>query len=101
MIYFMENKKSEDEINFKYYKRVINDWCWYLTMIQLFPNDLKNATRDFYTVQYDEILSLPKLTGDLEKDKIIFENIVRNFFMKPQSITRQSMHSYDIYFNIF
>jgi hypothetical protein len=67
-------------------------------MIQLFPNELKNAQRDFYTVQYDEIKSLPKLTGELEKDKVIFENAVRNFFMKPDSITRQSLISYDIHF---
>lgn len=80
------------------YKRVIKEWTWYLVMIQLFPNELKNAQRDFYTVQYDEIKSLPKLTGELEKDKVIFENAVRNFFMKPDSITRQSLISYDIHF---
>lgn len=84
------------------YKRVIQEWIWYLVMIQLFPNELKNAQRDFYTVQYDEIKSLPKLTGELEKDKFIFENAVRNFFMKPGSITRQSLISYDIHFkNLF
>ena len=81
------------------YKRVIKEWTWYLVMIQLFPNELKNAQRDFYTIQYDEIKSLPKLTGELEKDKVIFENAVRNFFMKPDSITRQSLISYDIHFN--
>ena len=81
------------------YKRVIKEWTWYLAMIQLFPNELKNAQRDFYTIQYDEIKSLPKLTGELEKDKVIFENAVRNFFMKPDSITRQSLISYDIHFN--
>jgi hypothetical protein len=81
------------------YKRVIKEWTWYLVMIQLFPNELKNAQGDFYTVQYDEIKSLPKLTGELEKDKLIFENAVRNFFMKPNSITRQSLISYDIHFN--
>lgn len=83
------------------YKRTIIDWVWYLTVIQLFPNKLKNAVRDFYTVQYNEILSLPKLIGDLEQDKIIFENAVRNFFFKPESITRQSIMSYDIHFNMF
>ena len=67
-------------------------------MLQLFPTELKNAQRDFYTVQYDEIKSLTKLTGELEKDKVIFENTVRNFFMKPDSITRQSLISYDIHF---
>ena len=80
------------------YKRVIKEWTWYLVMLQLFPTELKNAQRDFYTVQYDEIKSLPKLTGELEKDKVIFENTVRNFFMKPDSITRQSLISYDIHF---
>lgn len=80
------------------YKRVIKEWTWYLVMIQLFPNELKNAQRDFYTIQYDEIKTLPKLTGELEKDKVIFENAVRNFFMKPNCITRQSLTSYDIHF---
>ena len=80
------------------YKRVINDWVWYLTIIQLFPNDLKNAVRDFYTVQYNEILSLPQLIGDLENDKIILEKAVRGFFMRPDSITRQSITGYDIRF---
>ncbi len=84
------------------YKRVIGEWTWYLVMIQLFPNELKNAQRDFYTIQYQEIKSLPKLTGYLDNDKIIFENAVRNFFMKPDSITRQSLTSYDIHFkNLF
>ena len=80
------------------YKRVIKEWVWYLVMIQLFPNELKNAQRDFYTVQYQEIKSLPKLTGDLDNDKVIFENTVINIFMNPSNTTRQSILLYDIHF---
>ena len=51
---------------------------------------------------YEEIKSLPKLTGELEKDRVIFEGAVRNFFMKPESITRQSLISYGIHLkNLF
>ena len=32
------------------YKRVVKEWVWYLTICQLFPDELKNAKRDFYTV---------------------------------------------------
>ena len=78
------------------YKRVIRDWTWYLAMIQLFPGELENAKRDFYTRQYQEIKSLPELTGDLDSDKNIFENAVRKFFMAPEGIVRQSMLLYDI-----
>jgi len=80
------------------YKRVIKDWVYYLVIIQLFPDELRNAQRDFYTVQYNEISSLPKLIGELEQDKIIFEDAVINFFYAPDSITRQSLISYDIHF---
>ena len=68
-------------------------------MCQLFPSELKNATRDFYTVQYNEIKSLPKLVGDFEQDKVILEDALRNWFCKPNSITRQSLNSYDIHFS--
>ena len=43
------------------YKRVIKEWVWYLVVIQLFPDELKNAQRDFFTIQYNEILSLPNI----------------------------------------
>ena len=38
------------------YKRVIKAWTWYLAMIQLSPNELKNAQGDFYTIQEIRLL---------------------------------------------
>jgi hypothetical protein len=86
------------------YKRVIIDWVWYLTMIQLFPYELKNCKlqdgrlQDFYTDSYNEILLLPKLTGDLESDKQILENVAYNNFYNPLSVVRQEIKLYDIIF---
>lgn len=84
------------------YTTAIRDWVWYLVILQLFPNQLKNSVRNFHDTQYKEILSLPELSSDLETNKIIFEKAVRNFFMRPDSITRQSLISYDTHFkNLF
>lgn len=80
------------------YKSHIKEWIMYLVILQLFPENLKNAKRDFYTEQYNEILSLPKLIGDFDKDKIIFEDAVRNFILCPSSITRQSIITYSGHF---
>lgn len=83
------------------YKHWIEDWCWYLVMLQLFPKELKAGQetfkRSFYTNPYNEILQLPKLSGELEKDKVIFEGAVRNFYLKPDSSTRQLINIYDTY----
>lgn len=80
------------------YKSHLKEWIMYLVILQLFPEDLKNAKRDFYTMQYNEILSLPKLIGDFDRDKIIFEDAVRNFILCPSSITRQSIITYSGHF---
>jgi len=86
----------------KNYKSYIEDWTFYLTICQLFPEELKTSNftgnRDLYTKYYEQILNLPKLTGDIEKDKVLFYNIIREEFFKQESPVRNGLILYHIYF---
>lgn len=84
----------------KNYKSTISSWVWYLCLLQLFPNELKNAgnKRDVYTNQYKEILSMPKLTGNLEEDKKIMEIVIRNHMFESYSPVRNATILYNILF---
>lgn len=83
------------------YKRVINDWVWYLVTCQLFPNEMKNAisgnSRNLYDGRYEQIISLPKLTGDIEEDKKILSYVIKEHFFKSESPVRNGLMLYDIY----
>lgn len=84
------------------YKNIIVDWVWYLTICQLFPDEMKKSIgngRNLYDDRYEQILNLPKLTGDLENDKIIFYNVIRNEFFESKSPVRNGLMLYDIYFS--
>lgn len=86
------------------YISLVEDWIWYLTACQMIPEELKNAgkdagkVRDLYTTRYEQILSLPKLTGNLEEDKVIFEDVLRNQMYESYSPVRNGLILYDIYF---
>lgn len=84
-----------------HYKRIINDWVWYLVTCQLFPNEMKNAisgnSRNLYDNRYEEIISLPNLTGDIEEDKKILSYVIKEHFFKSESPVRNGFMLYDIY----
>ena len=94
--FFSKNGKIEIANNpSKNYLSVTKDWIWYLTMCQLFEEELKNGSRtDIYTNMYNEIISLPPLTGDMEKDLIILQNSIREYFFKSKSPTRNGLMLY-------
>jgi hypothetical protein len=82
------------------YKNQISYWVWYLAVCQLFPTEMKSnigTNRNLYDGRYEEILSLPKLTGELEEDKKIFEYSIRNHFFESKSPVRNGLMLYDIY----
>lgn len=86
----------------KNYIPYIEDWVFYLTLCQLFPEELKSSNftgnRDLYSKCYEQILNLPKLSGDIEKDKVFFYEIIRNEFFKQESPVRNCLILYYIYF---
>ena len=103
--------KNEGKLDLGYndigaYKSIISSWVWYLTMCQLFPNELKHTTGkgntesklDLYTKQYEQILNLPKLSGVLEEDEKIFYNVLRNEFNASHSPVRNGIILYFIYY---
>lgn len=88
------------------YKFMITDWIFYLMMCQLFPNELQytssksnpDTIKDLYTHKYEQIKSLPKLSGILEDDKITFYNVLRNEFNESDSPVRNALILYHIYY---
>ena len=82
--------------NISRYKSIIRDWVWYLTICQLFPNEMKNAgeKRNLYDRRYDEILSLPNLTGNIEEDKNIFMYVIKEHFFSIYKNSYRNLHSY-------
>ena len=98
-----ENKNITVGYNeLKNYIPYIDDWVFYLTLCQLFPEELKSSNftgnRDLYSKCYEQILNLPKLSGDIEKDKILFYDIIREEFFKQESPVRNGLILYYIYF---
>lgn len=95
---FCDNNNFElSHNNITAYKYDILDWIWFLILLQLFENEIKNI-KDIYTGKYEQIINLPKLTGELEKDKVIFEQVIRNEFYKQESPVRNAKILYYIYF---
>lgn len=82
----------------KSYLSPTQDWVFYLTLCQLFPNELKNGNRDLYSEQYKQIMDLPKLTGDLDNDTIIFNQVISNYFFESKSPVRNALMLYYIHF---
>lgn len=77
----------------------MREWIWYFTMCQLFKDELKNGTNsDLYTNMYNEILSFPSLTGEIEKDILILEGVYKNHFIETKSPTRNGLMIYHIRF---
>ena len=92
---------------YRYKVSGIVDFIWYATMLQLFTDVMKDPRkynkgiyeRDLYTNPYTELLTLPKLSGDLNSDLIIFEGVIRNIIYAPNGSIRQCIILYDIHLN--
>jgi hypothetical protein len=106
--YYNFCNNNNDEIRYTEAKKfipTIRDWVWYLLLCQLFPDLLKGEyakvhpnSDSLYEKPYKQILSLPKLTGDYEKDKVIFHDVVEKEFNETKSPVRNALILYYIYF---